>query len=89
MTHSEVLRKSLEMTMDELQNKIELYTSAINIMNEVKRIRIRDGEKTAEMIKRQARRDAAKQQMKTVEEEQPVKNARHDIVSSADSSPSS
>ena len=81
MTHSEILRKSLEMTMDELQDKIMLYTSAINIMNEVKKIRIRDGEKTEEMIKRQARRSAAKQQAKPVVVEQPEKHAKIDAKS--------
>ena len=60
MTHSEILRNALEMTIDQLQETINLYTSAVSIMTDVKRIRIRDGERTAEMIRRQARRNAAK-----------------------------
>ena len=60
MIRSEILKKALEMNIDELQETINLYNSAISIMSDVKRIRIRDGERTAEMIKRQARRNAAK-----------------------------
>lgn len=60
MIRSEILKKALEMNIDELQETINLYNSAIGIMTEVKRIRIRDGERTAEMIKRQARRNATK-----------------------------
>ena len=60
MTHSEILKNALAMSIDELTKTINLYNSAIEIMKDVKRIRIRDGERTAEMIRRQARRNAAK-----------------------------
>ena len=78
MTHSEILRNALEMTIDQLQETINLYTSAVSIMTDVKRIRIRDGERTAEMIRRQARRNAAKSPAHQEKQHKPQQEHDHD-----------
>ena len=86
MTHSEILKNALEMTIDELTETINLYNSAIEIMKDVKRIRIRDGERTAEMIRRQARRNAAKSTAKQEKpQHKPQQEHEHDSQTAAPS----
>ena len=56
MTNKDLLKQASEVSMDELVNWINDWKSKIKLLEEVKRVRIKDGEKTADMVKRAQRK---------------------------------
>ena len=62
MTGKEVLSWASNCTMDELVNQINRSKADIKLMEQVKRVRIKDGEKTADMIKREQKKQKKQSQ---------------------------
>ena len=56
MTNRELLEQASKCSMDELVGWINDFKSKTKLLEEVKRVRIKDGEKTADMVKRAQRK---------------------------------
>ena len=56
MTGRELIKYASECTMDQLADLITEYKSQIELLEYVKKVRVKGGEKTSEMIKRDERK---------------------------------
>jgi hypothetical protein len=66
MSQKELMQRGLSMSMDDLQATIENYKYSLAILEQVKRLRMRDGELTTKQKKARAKK-AQKQQTNTTE----------------------
>lgn len=65
MTYKELTQKALNMSMDELQDEIDSLKAQVDMLEQVKKIRMRDGEFTTKQAQQKMARDKHKKKVQS------------------------
>ena len=76
---NKVAQEATTMSMNELVKTIGIYKSHLKILEDIKNVRIRDGEKTDEMIRREAKK-LEKAKEKQTEQAKSIKKPKADAT---------